>query len=123
MTFDGLTVAESRRDRRRRREHMTATGARRTGRRWERHGVNEHARRVQQLSSGGRPCCRSGGLFVLGARVLPLFGKTAVAAAAAARSRARKIDGGLLRGKDSEMALEWEREGGHCRTSIEISLV
>lgn len=61
VTFDGLTVAESRRNRRRRREHMTATGARRTGRRWERHGVNEHARRVQQLSSGGRPCCRSGG--------------------------------------------------------------
>lgn len=62
VTYDGLTVAESRRNRRRRREHMTATGApRRTGRRWERHGVNEHARRVQQLSSGGRPCCRSGG--------------------------------------------------------------
>lgn len=107
VTFDGLTVAESRRNRHRRREHMTATGARWTGRRLERHGVNEHARRVQQLSSGGRPCCRSGGLLVLGARVLPLFGKTA---AAAARSRARKIDGGLLRGEGSEMALE--RGGG-----------
>lgn len=31
VTFDALTVAESRRNRRRRREHMTPTGARRTG--------------------------------------------------------------------------------------------
>lgn len=119
VTFDGtLTVAESRRNRRRRREHMTATGARRTGRprRWERHGVNEHARRVQQLSSGGRPCCRSGGCSVLGVRVLPLFGKTA-AAAVAARSRAWKIDsGGLLRSEGSEMALA-ELNRGDSRTN------
>lgn len=54
-----------------------------------------------------------GGLLVLGARVLPLFGKTA--AAAAARSRARKIDGGLLHGKGGEMALEWKGEEGGCR--------
>lgn len=39
---------------------------------------------------------------MLGARVLPLFGKTA----AAARSRARKIDGGLVREEGGEMALE-----------------
>lgn len=103
VTLDTLTVAESRRNRgRRRARHMTPTGATPNGTPM-RHGVNEQARRVQQLSFGDRPCCvEVGGLIVLGARVLSLFGK---AVAAVARSRARKIDGGLLRDRGGEMAL------------------
>lgn len=94
VTLDALTVAESRRNRgRRRARHMTPTGATSNGTPM-RHGVNEQARRVQQLLFGDRPCCvEVGGLIAPGARVLSLFGKAA--AAAAARSCAWKIDGGV----------------------------
>jgi len=103
MTVDAHAVAESRRDRNRPRGHMTLTGARWTigdagasrGQRAGKASATTVIRRPAMLRVGG---CSPG------ARVLPLFGKTA-AAAAAARLCARKIDGGCF-GEGNEMALD-----------------